>query len=153
DPSDTARFAAVSKQLSSIPVRGVFSDLEIMDSSLNSIESGNELLSVPFINKAKKYINDLTKAFEYYLGRRDDRFLVFLLLDTALRLSVMLDDFRSLSTKIIDILQQNNDSIEDENSKRLSIYLFSSVTFDKFILKLDAINSIYTELAQIMNVS
>lgn len=153
DSDDVARFTSTQENFAKIPVRGLFSDLEAMHDLVTKAESENELWPSPISSKAKGYINDLTKAIEYYLGRKDDRFLFFLLLNKSSRLSIMLRDVEVLSVFIGQKLEQDGVFNVEDNNKRLSIYLDSHVTFGIFILKLEAVNEIYTELAQIMNIS
>ena len=79
--------------------------------------------------------------------------MVFNLLTLVSRLDVTLQILQSFSTKVAEVLRDDTSPVDERTAKNLSLYLVAEYTFDEFIMKLDAINSIYIQLAQIMNVS
>jgi hypothetical protein len=154
---DVARFNALHDELRGISVRGLFSDLENLERSLFP-ERSDRLLPPEFYSHVSKYITNITGALEQYLGRRGDNFLLYILFQQVSRLVTSIEDIQGFSYVVSGLLSDLFDEdleakIDENKTKNLTIYLGSRVLFSRFVLKLDAINTIYNELAQIMNIS
>jgi hypothetical protein len=154
---DLNKFTALNSKLSNIPVRGLFSDLEKMDSLIalpvDGTDSPNLLLPEYVLNQTKHSIEQLTKALEYYLARKDDRFLVYGLFVNATKLSLLLETIMSMVETIRTALQQDYVELDETVTKRFSIHIPSNQSFEDVLIKLTAIRQIYFELAGIMGIS
>jgi hypothetical protein len=106
-------------------------------------------------DELKRLTDYISNWLEQSFGREMSDFSVFVLMRYIDNLAQLMDTINIIYRDVIEKLSSGLETITDdrEGMASFSLYLTSSPTFNQFILKLDAVNAIYNELAQIMDIS
>lgn len=134
-------------RIRAVKARKLFGEIDRIEKTLNEAQEGNQVRLRDLQTKLQGFLASYETLIETY-EIRDVPDLI--LQSTALLRSI--ETTTALLTMIRDDLERT-DFVDEENQAVLSILLESHMEFAEFTEKLSSLNSIYTELCQLLAIS